>query len=62
MWFYGAWMTTFSGSPYLVIFQCFECYTTLIVKELLYNKKLNFLLLLQKYRNLHNYSCNQHIK
>ena len=36
---YDAWMTTFSQNPYFIIFQPFECYTTLIVKELLCNKK-----------------------
>ena len=35
-------MTTFSKNPYFVIFQRFECYTTLIVKELLYNNKIKF--------------------
>ena len=35
-------MTTFSTNPYFVIFQRFECYTTLIVKELLYNNKIKF--------------------
>ena len=34
-------MTTFSTNPYF-IFQRFECYTTLIVKELLYNNKIKF--------------------
>ena len=41
-------MTTFLANPYFIIFQPFDCYTTLIVKELLYNKKLIFLLLFQK--------------
>ena len=35
-------MTAFSTNPYFVIFQRFECYTTLIVKELLYNNKIKF--------------------
>ena len=35
-------MTTFSTNPYFIIFQRFECYTTIIVKELLYNNKINF--------------------
>ena len=35
-------MTTFSTNPYFIIFQRFECYTALIVKELLYNNKINF--------------------
>ena len=38
---YGARMTKFSTNPYF-IFQCFKCYTTFIVKELLQNKKPNF--------------------
>ena len=42
--------------------QRFECYTTLIVKELLYNKKSNFDLYFKKCRNLHKYNRNQHIK
>ena len=35
-------------NPYFIVFQRCECYTTLIVKELLYSKKSNFLLLFQK--------------
>ena len=35
-------MTTFLRNPYFIIFQCFECYATLIVKELLYNSKIKF--------------------
>ena len=31
-------MTMFWTNPYFITFQRFECYTTLIVKELLYNK------------------------
>ena len=42
--------------------QRFECYTTLIVKELLYNKKSNFYFYFKKCRNLHKYNGNQHIK
>ena len=42
--------------------QRFECYTTLIVKELLYNKKSNFDLYFKKCRNLHKYNRNKHIK
>ena len=38
---HGARMITFSTNSYF-IFQRFECCTTLIVKELLYNKKPNF--------------------
>ena len=38
---YGTWMTTFSTNPYF-IFQRLECYTTLIVKKLLYNKNQIF--------------------
>ena len=45
---YGTWMTMFSTNPYFIIIQRFECYTTLIVKELLYNKKSHFLFLFQK--------------
>ena len=45
---YGACMTMFSTNQFFIIIQCFECYTTLIVKELPYNKKSNFLLLFQK--------------
>ena len=33
-------MTTFSTDPYFIIFQRFECYTTLLVKELLYINKI----------------------
>ena len=33
---YGAWMTMFSTNPYFIIIQRFECYTTLILKELFY--------------------------
>ena len=32
----------FSKNPYFIIIQRFECYTTLIFKELLYNRTLNF--------------------
>ena len=39
--YYGARMTKFSTNPY-TIFQRFKCYTTLFVKELLYNEKSNF--------------------
>ena len=52
--YYGARMTKFSANPY-TIFQRFKCYTTLFVKELLYNEKSNFLLLFQKFCNLHKY-------
>ena len=45
---YGTWMTTFSTNPYFIIIQCFENYTTLIVKELLYKRKSSFLVLFQK--------------
>ena len=44
---YGARMSKFSMNPYF-IFKRFECYATLIVKELLYNKNQIFLLLFQK--------------
>ena len=44
----GAWMTMFSTNPYFISIQRFESYTTLIVKELLYNKNQIFLLLFQK--------------
>ena len=36
---FDAWMTMLSTNPYFIISQRFECYTTLIVKELLYNYK-----------------------
>ena len=39
---YGAGMTMFATNPYFITFQRFECYTTLIVKELLCNKKIKF--------------------
>ena len=42
--------------------QRFVCYTTLIVKELHYNKKSYFYFYFKKYRNLHKYNRNQHIK
>ena len=42
--------------------QRFECYTTFIVKELLYNKKSNFYFYFKKCRNLHKYNRNQYIK
>ena len=42
---YGAWMAMFLTKPYFIIFQRFECYTALIGKKMLYNKKPNFLLL-----------------
>ena len=35
-------MITFSTNPYFFIFERFEFYTTLIVKDLLYNSKINF--------------------
>ena len=35
-------MATFLTNPYFIIFQCLESYTTLIVKELFYNKKNKF--------------------
>ena len=35
-------MITFSTKPYFIVFQRFECYTTLIVKKLLYNNKIKF--------------------
>ena len=38
---YGARMTKFSTNPYF-IFQCFECYTKLTIKELLYNESQIF--------------------
>ena len=34
--------TTFLTNPYFIIFQHFESYTTLIVKELLYINKIKF--------------------
>ena len=47
-------MTTFLTNSYLIIFDPLKCYTTLIVKELPYNKKIK--------KNVHNYNRNQHIK
>ena len=44
IFFYGSRMANFSTNPNF-IYQRFKCYTTLIVKELLYNTKSNFLLL-----------------
>ena len=38
---YTARMAKFLTGPYFIV-QRFECYTTLIVKELLYNKRLKF--------------------
>ena len=54
-------MTKFSTNPYF-IFQRHKCYTTLIVKELLYNKNQIFYFYFKKCRNLHNYNRNKHIK
>ena len=48
--------------PIIYFIQRFECYTTLIVKELLYNKNSNFYFYFKKCYNLHKYNCNQHIK
>ena len=45
-----------------VMVQRFGCYTTLIVKELLYNKNQIFYFYFKKCRNLHNYNRNKHIK
>ena len=45
---YRAWMTTFSTNPYFIIFQRFECSTTLSVKEVLYNKKNKFFISISK--------------
>ena len=47
-------VTKFSTNPFF-IFQRFECYTTLILKELLYNKNQSFYFYFKKRRNLHNY-------
>ena len=33
---------------HIFLYQCYECYTTLIVQELVYNKKTSFLILFQK--------------
>ena len=54
-------MTKFSTNPHF-IFQCFECYTTLIVKELIYNKNQIFYFYFKKWRSLQNYNRNKHIK
>ena len=45
---YRAWMTTFSTNPYFIIFQRFECSTTLSVKEVLYNKKKKIFISISK--------------
>ena len=61
--------TTFRVLYYssVILFECyiirhFECYTTFIVQELLYNIKSNFYFYFKKCRNLHKYNRNQHIK
>ena len=59
---YCSWMTMFSTNPYFIFFQRFECYTTLIVKELLYNENQIFYFYFKKCRNLDNCNRNQHIK
>ena len=41
-------MTTVSTNPYFIIFQRFECYTTLIVKELLCNNEIKFFISISK--------------
>ena len=46
---YGTWMTTFSTNPYFIIFQRFECYITLIVKDLLYINKIKFFTSISKH-------------
>ena len=56
----GAKMTKFETDPYF-IFQRFECYTKLLVKELLSKKNLIFYFYF-KCRNLHRYNRNKHIK
>ena len=44
-------MTKFTTNPHFIL-QRFECYATLIVKELLYNKKSQFFYFyFKKYRN-----------
>ena len=35
-------MNKFSTNPYFIIFQRFECYITLTVKELLYSNNIKF--------------------
>ena len=40
--------------PILFFSQCLECYTLLVVKELLYNKKSNFYFCFKKCHNLIN--------
>ena len=54
-------MTKFLTSQYFIS-QSFECYTTLIVKEMLYNKNQFFYLHLRECRNLRNYNRRKHIK
>ena len=58
---YGAKMTKFLTNPYFIS-QRFQCYTTLIVKELLYNKTQFFYFYFKTCRNLHSYNHNKHIK
>ena len=49
--------------PYLTDLQLFECYTTLIVKELPCNKKNQiFYFYFKNFHNLHKYNRNKHIK
>ena len=59
---YGAWMTTFRQIHILFFPQRFKCYTIIIVKELLYNKKSNFYFYFKKCCNSEKYNRNQHIK
>ena len=54
-------MTMFSTNPYFIIFQRFESYTALIVKELLYTKNQILYFYFKKCRT-YNYNRNQHIK
>ena len=58
---YGARMAKFSTNRYF-IFQFFECYATLNVKEPLCNKKSSFSAYFKTLHNLHNYNRNKHIK
>ena len=55
----------FGKSIFFISFQRFECYTTFIVKELLYVNKIKFFTSIsksKKCRKLHNFDRNQHIK
>ena len=57
------WMDDYAFDKSIFNFiQRFECYTTLIVKKLLYNKKSSKYFYFKKCHNLLKYNHNQHIK